>query len=119
MVRRNKFNARKTIVDGITFHSAREARRWSELCLLEKAGRISNLERQPVFKFSVNGEPVVSRSARYPNGRQLKLVADFRYTDHSRNCIVWEDSKGFRTKEFIVKKAFFEALMPGVYLEEV
>jgi len=43
MIRRNKFNARKTVVDGITFDSQAEAARWSELRLLEKAGKIHSL----------------------------------------------------------------------------
>lgn len=47
------------------------------------------------------------------------MVADFKYFDVRRKCEVWEDSKGFRTDSFILKKAFFEALNPGVLLEEV
>lgn len=114
-----KYRNVPTIVDGIKFHSKRESQRYSSLKLLEKAGEIRQLELQPVFKFSINGRPVLSRSERYPAGRQLKMVADFRYIDVKRECIVWEDSKGARTKEFIIKKAFFEALLPGVLLEEV
>ena len=115
----SKYRAVKTQVDGHWFASGREARRYSELKLLERAGHIRNLELQPKFLFSINGRPVLSRSERYPNGRQLKMVADFRYIDAKRECTVWEDSKGFRTKEFILKKAFFEALNPGCILEEV
>lgn len=115
----SKYRAVKTIVDGITFHSKKEAGRYSALKFLQRAGLISNLEVQPKFLFAIDGRPVLSRSERYPNGRQLKMIADFRYTDHKRNCVVWEDVKGYRTQEFIIKKAFFEAMMPGVYLEEI
>jgi hypothetical protein len=115
----NKFKAKPTMVGDIRFASKREANRFCELQLLERAGVISNLVRQPEFKFSIDGRPVLSRSERYPNGRQLKMVADFRYIDPARGKVIWEDSKGFRTKEFILKKAFFEAMNPGILLEEV
>lgn len=115
----NKYSAKKTIVDGITFHSKRESLRYSTLKLLERAGEIKGLELQPKFPFVIRGKPVLSRSERYPNGRPLKMVADFKYFDVRRKCEVWEDSKGFRTDSFILKKAFFEALNPGVLLEEV
>lgn len=114
-----KYRAIRTTVDGVTFASKREAMRYLFLKARERACEIRNLELQPEFKFSVEGRPVLTRSKRYPNGRQLKMVADFRYIDVKRGCSVWEDSKGFRTKEFIIKKALFEALNPGVYLEEV
>ena len=115
----SKFAAKPTYVEGRRFASKKEAKRFGELKLLEKAGEISNLELQPAFPFSIDGRPVLSRSKRYPNGRQLKMVADFRYTDTKNGLVVWEDVKGFRTKEFIIKKAFFEAMMPGVRLVEV
>jgi dsDNA-binding SOS-regulon protein len=50
--RKNKYNAKKTVVDGITFHSKKEADRYCELRLLQKAGQISHLELQPVFNFT-------------------------------------------------------------------
>jgi len=43
---RSKYRNRKTVVDGITFDSKREAARWQELKLLERAGEITELERQ-------------------------------------------------------------------------
>lgn len=42
--RPNKYNNRKTTVDGIKFDSIREAERYQELKLLEEAGEISHLE---------------------------------------------------------------------------
>ncbi|MBS6476088.1 MAG: DUF1064 domain-containing protein, partial [Clostridiales bacterium] len=41
-----KYRSKKTTVDGITFDSRREAARWQELKLLERAGSITELERQ-------------------------------------------------------------------------
>lgn len=116
---KNKFNAQKTDVGGIVFASRKEARRYSELLQLQKAGAIRNLELQPVIKFSVDGRPVLSRSKRYPNGRQLFYRGDFRYIDAAGECVVIEDAKGFRTKEFIIKKAFVEAMFPGLKVREI
>ena len=50
-MRRNghKFNAVKTVIDGHTFASKAEAKRYGELRMLEKAGKIESLELQPVF----------------------------------------------------------------------
>jgi hypothetical protein len=45
----NKYRNIKTIVDGITFASKKEAKRYSELKLLERAGMITDLELQPAF----------------------------------------------------------------------
>lgn len=63
----NKFGAIKTEVDGITFDSKRESRRWSELRLLERAGEITALERQVEYLLSVGGTPIG------------KIRPDFRY----------------------------------------
>jgi hypothetical protein len=46
----SKYKAKKTVVDGITFDSQKEAQRWCELRLLEKAGVIKNLQRQVPFE---------------------------------------------------------------------
>ena len=46
----NKYHAVKTQVDGIIFDSMKEAVRWQELKLLEKAGKIANLERQVPYE---------------------------------------------------------------------
>lgn len=50
----NKYNAVRTTVDNIAFASKREARHYADLKLLERAGEITHLECQPVFKLIVN-----------------------------------------------------------------
>ena len=47
---RSKYGARKTIVDGITFDSKKEANRYRELKLLEDAGEIEKLKMQVAFE---------------------------------------------------------------------
>jgi hypothetical protein len=110
-------SAKKTVVDGITFHSKREAKRYQELKFLEAAGAIKGLELQPVFTLYAGDEPLLLRSPRYPNGRKLKYIADFRYYDLARHCIVIEDAKGHRTDVYKIKKALMEVM--GFLVDEV
>ena len=51
----NKYRNKKTVIDGIRFDSKREAERYSELKLMEKANMISGLQLQPVFVEDVKG----------------------------------------------------------------
>ena len=51
----NKYRAVKTVIDGITFHSKKEAERYKILSLLESQGRIDNLRLQPRIALMVNG----------------------------------------------------------------
>lgn len=113
----SKYRNKKVVVDGQTFDSEAEYRRWKELKLREQAGEISHLERQPRFNFVIGGRPVLSRSKRYPNGRQVYWKGDFAYFDGKHRIV--EDVKGHRTKEFILKKAIVEAIWPGVRIVEV
>ena len=92
-----KYNARKTVVDGITFDSKKEAQRYSELKLMEKAGEIFYLELQPRFllqdKFRYKGAAF----------RKVEYIADFRYTDKTGATVV-EDVKGYKTETYNIKK---------------
>lgn len=111
---RTKYGAKKTTVDGITFDSKKEARRYQELKTLEKAGEISNLERQPSFKLSCGDRPI-----RFDSGRQAVYKADFAYWDHKQEKRVIEDAKGFRTPEYKLKRAIVHAMHPAVKIIEV
>lgn len=102
----NKYRAEKMVVDGIKFDSKKEARRWSELKLLEKAGEIANLERQVKIPLFGRDGPIMTNSGK----SQRSYVADFRYVDWGLNgVVVIEDSKGMETPEFKLKKAILEA----------
>ena len=95
----SKFGNRKTTVDGITFDSAKEANRWAELKLLERAGKITELQRQP-------GYTLIPKQVR--NGKMIErpviYKADFSYHDEETGTDVVEDVKGLRTKEYIIKR---------------
>lgn len=88
----SKYKNVKTIVDGIEFDSKKEAGRYSELKLLKRAGKISDLEMQVRFELIPKQEG--ERSCHYN--------ADFAYYENG-NYVV-EDTKGMRTKDYIIKK---------------
>jgi hypothetical protein len=94
---RNKYYSRKVTIDGITFDSQKEARRFRELCLLERAGQITDLQRQVKFELipsqRIDGK-VVERACTY--------VADFVYLENYKWVV--EDTKGFKTKDYIIKR---------------
>lgn len=112
----SKYRNRQTVVDGIRFDSAKEARRYGELKAAETAGLISDLELQPEFLLEIGGRPVLQKSRGYPNGRRVKYVADFRYTRDG--IAVIEDVKGMKTPLYKLKKAVVEAIY-GIKIQEV
>jgi hypothetical protein len=81
-----KFRNTPTEVDGVRFDSKREAARWGELRLLERAGEISDLKRQQPFPMKVNGQHVCN------------YLADFVYRDHAGKVVV-EDVKSPVTRK--------------------
>ena len=95
----SKYGNKKVTVDGITFDSLKEANRWAELKLLERAGKISFLERQPAYVLV----PTQTRDGRVVE-RKLVYKADFAYRDNETGKDVVEDTKGFRTREYIIKR---------------
>lgn len=102
--RKNKYNARKTVVDGITFDSAHEAQRYGELKLLERAGTISNLKLQVPLILQGKDGPMLTET-----GRPMRLTVDFQYTDNRNGLTVWEDAKGKKTRDYVVRKSAAEA----------
>lgn len=94
-----------TVVDGIRFHSKKEARRYQELKLLERAGQISNLERQVKIELHGKSGPILTEK-----GNVMSYIADFRYVDWDLGgAWVIEDAKGFRTDLYKLKKAILKA----------
>lgn len=106
---RSKYHAKATTIDGIRFDSKAEARRYQQLCILEKVGEISELERQPVFDLLVSD--FVHRPVKVGVYR-----ADFRYKANGR--LVVEDVKGIRTTTYRLKKKMVEAQY-GIQITEV
>lgn len=105
----HKYRAQPTVVDGIRFASMKEARRYSQLKLLEKAGAIGQLELQPKFKLGTDDKPVLLKSDGYPNGRRASYIADFEYYDNEAMEWVVEDVKGMDTPLSKLKRGVVEA----------
>lgn len=97
----SKYRAKKTVVDGIKFDSKREAERYCELKLLEKAKKIRNLELQPRFLLQDKFKDKTGTTH-----RKIEYVADFLYIDKDGKAIV-EDVKGVLTDVYKLKKKLF------------
>lgn len=95
----SKYGAVKTKIDGIVFDSQREAERYKELKILEKAGEINHLELQPSFELQPGFE---CKSKKY---RPIIYKADFAYTEG--DTYVVEDVKGMETDVFKLKRKMF------------
>ena len=89
----NKYGAKKVVIGGEVFDSKKEFYRWSDLKLLERAGKISDLKRQ--VKYVLIPKQKGERACTY--------VADFVYIDSDGNTVV-EDTKGVRTDAYRIKK---------------
>lgn len=103
--RHSKYGNRQTFVDGLRFDSAKEASRWQELKLLEKAGEIVELERQVRFELRVNRQEVCA------------YVADFTYRPNIGRSLIVEDVKGHKTREYVIKKKLMKAIH-GIEIKE-
>lgn len=108
-----KYHNKKTIVDGITFDSKLEAKRYKELKFLEKANLIEGLTLQPSFEliptFKKNGKTF----------RSCKYKADFTYFDKKKKQQIVEDTKGMATRNYIIKKKLFEYTFPNLSIVEI
>ena len=106
MKRRSKFGNTPVVVDGVRFDSKREAARWQELGLLERAGKISQLERQVPYE--------LARAVRLSGEKRLKpairYVADFRYFDREAYAYVVEDTKGRETPVSRIKRHLMKSV---------
>jgi hypothetical protein len=103
--KRSKYGAVRTVVDGISFASKAEARRYAALKIAEKAGLITGLEMQPRYPVTINGVKVFT------------YVADFRYWQDGKRIV--EDVKGVETEAFKLKKRIVEAIFGPNFTIEI
>lgn len=106
-----KYKNRKLTIDGEVFDSQKEARRYEELALLQRAGQISDLKRQVRYELIPTqriGGKVVEKSCVY--------IADFVYTENGETVV--EDTKGFRTRDYIIKRKLM-LHVHGIRIKEV
>lgn len=112
----NKYHNRKvTTPDGVKHDSKKEARRWCELKLLERAGKITDLQRQVEFELIPEQRETYARYSkrgkRLADGtrlveRKCSYVADFVYIDAETGKKVVEDTKSdpTKTKDYVIKR---------------
>ena len=106
-MRINKYGARKvTTPDGQKFDSTKEYHRWCELKLLERAGKISGLQRQVRFELIPKQEGETA----------CHYVADFVYQKDGHRIV--EDAKGYKTDVYKVKKKLMQ-YVHGIKIQEV
>jgi len=95
----SKYGNKITVVDNITFHSKKEAKRYLYLKVLERGDHIQDLQLQPSFDIVVNDQHI------------CKYIADFRYTEEGKDII--EDVKGgnaTKTPVYKLKKKLMKAI---------
>ena len=121
------YNIKTRALDGTVFDSLKEARRWDELILLQRAGKISDLQRQVKYELIPaqyqTYERYSKKGDRLKDGvrlleRKVDYVADFVYTIVETGENVVEDSKGVRTKDYILKRKLMLAVH-GIRVKEV
>lgn len=109
---KNKYHNKRIVVNGIEFDSKREAQRYATLMLLQRAGQITDLQRQVPF------ELIPKQTDEDGNllERKCTYIADFVYYEDGR--LVVEDAKGVKTPEYRIKKKLM-LLRHGVIVKEV
>lgn len=107
----SKYHSRKITRDGMTFDSMKEYRRYCELLLLERAGAITDLQRQVKFEL-IPAQRIDGKVAE----RACSYVADFVYQENGKRVV--EDTKGVKTKDYIIKRKLMLHIH-GIRVKEV
>ena len=126
-MRRSKYGNRKTVVDGIVFDSQKEAQRYRELQLLERAGKITALQRQVKYvliptqrEFTNEVYKKGAHQGRFKPGKVLEkecsYIADFAYIQDGAYIV--EDTKGVRTEAYKIKRKLMLERY-GIQIKEV
>ena len=119
----NKYKSHKTSANGVIFDSKKEYNRYIELTLLSRSGAIKGLKRQVKFELiPAQYEPdIINPRGKAKKGklieRAVSYIADFVYTDETGKTVV-EDTKGFRTKDYIIKRKLL-LYMHGIRIKEI
>ena len=120
------YNVKTRALDGTVFDSYKEARKWDELLLLQRAGEISDLQRQVRYELIPaqyqTYERYSKRGERLKDGvrlleRKVEYVADFVYTIAETGENIVEDTKGVKTKDYILKRKLMLAVH-GIRIKE-
>lgn len=107
------YSCKTRAIDGKVFDSGKEARRYEELLLLQKAGKITELQTQVEYELIPDQHYTYERFGK--DGRRLKdgvkllersckYIADFVYTDTETGERIVEDTKGVKTDAYVIKR---------------
>ena len=119
----NKYKSHKTNANGVVFDSKKEYNRYIELTLLSRSGAIKGLKRQVKFELipAQYESDITSTRGKVKKGklieRAVSYIADFVYTDENGKTVV-EDTKGFRTKDYIIKRKLL-LYIHGIRIKEI
>ena len=117
-----KYRNKTVTIDGKTFDSKREARRFCELSLLERAWTITELQTQVKFVLiPAQREPdTIGARGGIIKGKTIEkecsYIADFVYKENGETVV--EDTKGFRTKDYIIKRKLM-LYIHGIRIREI
>lgn len=100
---------KRTQLGDVKFDSQLEATWWTRLCLMQRAGQITDLKRQVKIPLVGRDGPVLT-----PTGRHMHYVADFVWTEDGREVVA--DAKGHKTETYLLKKAILAA--QGITIRE-
>lgn len=111
-MKRPKYGNKRTVKDGLTFDSKKEAKRYGELSVMLAAGLIKDLQLQVKYQLLPNQKDAAGKVAE----RAITYVADFTYTIDGD--LIVEDAKGMRTDVYKIKKKLMR-YFHGIKIREV
>ena len=123
----NKYRNKKVIVNGETFDSEKEYKRYRELLLLERAGAITDLQRQVKFVLIPaqyeTFERYGKRGQRLKDGKRciergVDYYADFVYKENGKQIIEDTKSDPTRTESYIIKRKLM-LFIHGIKVKEI
>lgn len=128
--KRSKFGNKKIFRDGEWYDSLHEYQRYRELLLLQRAGKISDLERQVPFELIPAQYEYIPTGEFFKRGERngqekvkriclehsVVYYADFVYTEDGKKVV--EDAKGVRTKDYIIKRKLM-FYIHGIKIREI
>ncbi len=120
----NKYRNHKVYSDGMMFDSRKEARRYHELFMLQKSGKIRDLQRQvPFLLLPDQREPdTIGKRGGIHKGRIIErkvvYIADFCYFNCDSGEYTVEDTKGFKTEKYRLKKKLM-LYFHGIRIKEI
>lgn len=112
--RRTKYGNTKILFNGVKFDSKRELRRYQQLLALQAAKEIKDLKLQVKFLLQEGFKDIQGE-----HHKPISYIADFTYLDRKYNWhLVVEDSKGFKTPVYLLKKKLLLKKYPEIIFIE-